>query len=125
MNALEVTASKRNLYFSSIIKINNRTTIRKLRAVAKERGLRGYYQLQKADLVALLESPTRPPRRLGQKTSLGKVALISNPGDMNAFERQEMAKSRPVVKSKFSEWYDWLVGYVPESKSRSAALFQQ
>ena len=40
-------------------------TIRELRALAKERGLRGYYQLKKADLVALLEAPVKPPRRPG------------------------------------------------------------
>ena len=64
MNVLEVTTSKIFLDSSSIIKMINQT-IRELRALAKERGLRGYYQLKKADLVALLEAPVKPPRRPG------------------------------------------------------------
>ena len=99
---------------SSIIKMNNQT-IRELRAVAKERGLRGYYKLLKAELVSLLESPIRPPRRPGQKNSLGKVTVLPKPEAMDIFERQEMTKTRPVVKKKLSEWYDWLVSYVPKS----------
>jgi len=66
MSALEMTASKKNLNSNFIIKMNNHT-IRELRAIAKERGLRGYYKLKKAELVNLLETPQRPPRRGGQK----------------------------------------------------------
>ena len=41
----------------------NNQTIRELRAIAKERGLRGYSKLRKAELVSLLEtSPMRPLR---------------------------------------------------------------
>ena len=42
-------------------------TVRELRSIAKDKGFRGYYQLKKADLVALLfeqpteEMPTPPP----------------------------------------------------------------
>ena len=50
-----------------------------------------------------------------QKKSLGSVALIPNPGDMDAFELREMAKSRQVVKSKINEWYDWLADHLPKS----------
>ena len=97
-----------------MIKMNNRT-IRELRAITKERDLRGYHKLKKAELVALLETPVRPPKRLGQKKSLGKVILLPRPEKMDAFELREMAKSRPVVKSKINEWYDWLADHVPKS----------
>ena len=33
---------------------------------------------------------------------------------MDIFEQQEMSKSRPQVKSKLSEWYDWLINHVPK-----------
>ncbi|XP_057300942.1 uncharacterized protein LOC130635595 [Hydractinia symbiolongicarpus] len=39
---------------------------------------------------------------------------LPTPEAMNIFERQEMTKTRPVVKSKLREWSDWLVNYVPE-----------
>ena len=96
-----------------IINMNNQT-IKELRAIAKERGLRGYYKLRKAELVSLLETPIRPPRRPGQKKSLGKVILLPKPESMDIFEQQEMMKNRSVVKNKLNEWYDWLVGYVPK-----------
>ena len=59
-----MTASKRYLNSSSVIKMNN-YNIRELRVIAKEQGLRGYYKLKKVELVTLLEIPTRPPRRPG------------------------------------------------------------
>ena len=50
MSVLEMTASKKLFDSTSIIKMNNQT-IRELRAIAKERGLRGYYKLRKDELV--------------------------------------------------------------------------
>ena len=93
----------------------NNQTIRELRAIAKERGLRGYYNLRKAELVSLLEAPIRPSRRPAQKRSLGRAAIIPKPEEIDLFEQQEMTRTRSVVKSKLSEWYDWLAGHVPES----------
>ena len=61
-----------------IIKINTKI-VRELRSIAKNKGLRGYYKLKKADIVALLleqsteEMPTLPPRR-----ARGKI--ITSPG---------------------------------------------
>ena len=37
------------------------------------------------------------------------------PEDIDGFKFQERVKTRPVVKSKLVEWYDWLVGYFPKS----------
>ena len=84
----------------------NNQTIRELRVTAKERGLRGYYKLRKAELVAFLEAPIRPPRRPGQKRSLGRAAIVPKPEEIDLFEQQEMTRTRSVVKSKLSEWYD-------------------
>ena len=33
---------------------------------------------------------------------------------MDEFEKEEMKKSRPVVKDKLNESYDWLVDHVPK-----------
>ena len=35
--------------------------------------------------------------------------------EMDIFEQQEMSKSRPQVKSKLNDWYDWLVNHVPST----------
>ena len=32
--------------------------------------------------------------------------------EMDIFERQEISKSRPQVKSKLNKWYDWLINHV-------------
>ena len=45
-------------------------TIRELRSIAKDKGVRGYYKLKKTDLTALLsaeETPTPSPRCKGKK----------------------------------------------------------
>ena len=33
---------------------------------------------------------------------------------MDEFEKEEVKKSRPVVKNKLNEWHDWLVDHVPK-----------
>ena len=34
---------------------------------------------------------------------------------MDLFEQQEMSKSRPQVKRKLNDWYDWLINHVPKT----------
>ena len=68
-----------------IIKINTKT-VRELRIIAKDKGLRGYFKLKKDDLVTLLleqsteEMPAQPPRARGEEgRSVLPVKIISNP----------------------------------------------
>ena len=49
---------------------------------------------------------TLPPRDRGR--------IISSPQEMAEFEKEEMKKSRTVVKNKLNERYYWLVDYVPK-----------
>ena len=59
-------------FLRNIIKKNTKT-VRELRSIAKDKGLRGFYKLKKDDLVALLveqlneEMPTPSPRARGRK----------------------------------------------------------
>ena len=99
---------------SSVMKMSDQT-IKGLKAIAKERGLRGYHKLRKAELVSLLETPTRPPRRSGPGRSFSRVTLLPEPKDMDNFELGEMVKTCPMVKSKLTEWHDWLLSHVPKS----------
>ena len=109
----------------------NTKTVRELRSIAKDKGLHGYYKLKKADLVALLleqsseEMPTPPPRASGkeQRHPL-PVKIISSPQEMDEFEKEEMKKSRPVVKNRLNEWYGWLIMYQNQLKTPSAKPFQ-
>ena len=74
----------------------NSKTGRELRSIVKDKGLRGYYKLKKADLVALLleqsteEILTSPPR--------GREKIIPSRQEMDEFEKEEVKKSRPVEK---------------------------
>ena len=98
----------------------NNKTILELRSIAKDTGLRGYYKLKKADLVALLlkqsaeEMPTSPPGARGkERRSVLPAKIIPSPEGMDKYEK-EMKKSRLVVKNKLNEGYDWLIDYVPK-----------
>ena len=67
-----------------IIKMNTKI-VHVLRSIAKDKCLRGYYKLKKADLVVLLleqsaeEMPTLPPRARGKERSVLHVKIISSP----------------------------------------------
>ena len=98
----------------------NTKKIRKLGSIAKDKGLRGFYKLKKADLLALLleqsseEMPTSASRRKGkERRPVLPVKIIPSPQEMDKLEKEEMKKTRPVVKSRLSELYDWLLDYVP------------
>ena len=99
----------------------NTKSLRELRSIAKDKGLRGFYKLKKDDLLALLleqsseEMSTPPPRGKGkERRPVLPIKIILSPQEMDEFEKEEMKKSRPVVKNRLSEWYDWLVDYVPK-----------
>ena len=44
---------------------------------------------------------------------------------MDIFEQQEMSKSRPQVKNKLNNWYDWLVNQVSKTvKDKAGRAFK-
>ena len=99
----------------------NTKTVRELRIIAKDKGLHGTYRLTKADLAALLLEqssevmPTSPPRASGKEgRRVLPVKVISSPQEMDEFEKEEMKKTRPVVKNRLNKWYELLVDYVPK-----------
>ena len=107
--------------------------VTELKALARERGLRGYSRLRKAELIALLRPAprTRKPRPLGPtpwrppppppQAQVQSVRFRPDrprqpsPQEMDIFEQQEMSKSRPEVTSKLNDWYDWLINHFPST----------
>ena len=95
-----------------------------LKSLTRERRLRGYSQMRKAELVALVQngpppgqscastSPT-PPTQTWEPIDDRRPRKPS-PQEMVIFEQQEMSKSRPQVKGKLNKWYDWLINHVPK-----------
>ena len=100
----------------------NTKTLRELRSIAKDKGLRGFYKPKKADLLALLleqsaeEMPAPAPRsKQKEKRSIHPVKIIPSPQEVDEFEKEEIKKIRAMVKSKPNKWYDWLIDYVPKT----------
>ena len=78
----------------------NPKTVRELRSITKDKGLRDYYKLKKDDLVTLLleksaeEMPTPPPRaREKERRPALPVKIISSPQEMDGFEKEEMKRT--------------------------------
>ena len=95
-----------------------------LKSLARDRGLRNYSRMRKAEFVALLQN-SPPPSQNRASTSPPPLTQTSEPIDdrrprkpspqeMDIFEQQEISKSRPQVKTKLNKWYDWLINYVPK-----------
>ena len=99
-----------------------------LKSLARERRLRNYSRMRKAELIALLQnnpppgqsrasatptpqtrpSPPPPPTQTWEPTDDRRPRKPSEQ-EMDIFEQQEMSKSRPQVKGKLNKWYDWLI----------------
>ena len=98
--------------------------IPELKSLARERRLRNYSRMRKAELVALLQNNpppaprTRPPRSTRPLPPPPPTPIDDrkprkpSPQEMDIFEQQEMSKSRPQVKGKLNKWYDWLINHV-------------
>ena len=103
-----------------------------LKSLARERRLRGYSRMRKAELVALLQNnpppgqsrasaaptphtrPPPPPQMSTWEPIHDRKPRKPSSQEMDIFEQQEMTKSRPQVKSKLNKWYDWLINPVPK-----------
>ena len=105
-----------------------------LKSLARDRELRNYSWMRKAELVALLQNNpppghshasaaptprTRPPPPPPPPTQTwepidDRRPRKPSPQEMDIFEQQKMIKSRPQVKGKLNKWYDWLINHVPK-----------
>ena len=101
-----------------------------LKSLSRERRLRNYSRMRKAELVALLQNnpppaprtrpprPTRPPPLLPPTQAWEPIddrkPRKPSSQEMDIFEQQEVSKSRPQVKGKLNKWYDWLINHVPK-----------
>ena len=89
--------------------------VTELKTLARDRWLRNYSRMRKAELVALLQNnPPPPPQMYTWKPIDDRRPRKPSPREMDIFEQQEMSKSRPQVKSKLNKWYNWLINHVPK-----------
>ena len=101
-----------------------------LKSLARDRGLRNYSRMRKAELVALLQNnpppgqsrtsaaptphtrPPPPPQMFTCQPIDDRRPRKPTKQEMDKFEQLEMSKSWPQVKSKLNKWYDWLINHV-------------
>ena len=97
--------------------------VTELKALARDRGLRNYSQMRKAELVALLQNnslsaptprtrPPAPPPQMSPSEASPRGTTWEpidhrrqrqpTQQEIDIFEQQEMSKSRPQVKSKLN-----------------------
>ena len=102
--------------------------VTELKALTREHGLRSYSQLRRAELVALLQNNPPPPPQMSTWEPIDDRLRSDRQltqQEMDIFEQQEMSKSRPQVKNKLNNWYDWLVNHVPKSvKDKASRAFK-
>ena len=86
------------------LKMNN-TTVKQLKAIAKERGIRGYYMLRKAELINTLKAP----RLIEQKSNIFDEPIQNDPTPVlqpSPWEPSNLvAKSKQNTKQFFTKGY--------------------
>ena len=116
---------------------NENMRMPELKSLARERRLRNYSRMRKAELVALLQNnpppaprtrpprPTRPPPPPPPTQTWEPIddrrPRKPSPQEMDTFGQQEMSKSRPQVKGKLNKWYNWLINHVSKPIKDSAS----
>jgi len=90
-------------------------TVKQLRAIAKERGLRGYYKLRKAQLIDAINAHSaahRPAHRPLLDDPVPEIsAPVLTPTKYIAPSQKEVETG---VMSTIKSYADWLISYVPE-----------
>jgi len=97
----------------------NKRTVKDLRALAKDRGLKGYYRLNKADLVNMLQ-----PRHIMDEPvpDIGRAPLIPRSVSRSVTNAVKSLKNMAgiaadKVKKGFSDLANWIMDYVPIPKA--------
>src|SRR5688572_24941069 len=114
---------------ASVYKMEYKTkTVKQLRNIAKEKGVRGYSQLRKADLVALLSfGPTQNVKTVHESDLLDapvpdiKVPTLvpSKYTPPSNTWKSRLTEAKNKVRSKLNTFSDWLINYVAPQEKKS------
>ena len=84
-----------------------------MKAIAKERGIRGYYKLRKAELIHALEAA----RLVEQKSNIfdesipNDLPLVLQPTSWRP--TNVTTKDKQNIKQKIKDFGEWLLNYIP------------
>ena len=102
--------------------------VKELKALAKERGIKRYYWLRKAQLIESLETETPPtvapaPEIMDEPVPEIKKTVLS-PTKMENISRVSSLvglakKQADLVKKAINKFADWLINYIPEPIRRT------
>ena len=81
-----------------------------MKAIAKERGVRGYYKLRKVELIHALEAA----RLVKQKSNIFGESIPNYPTPQTTPWRSSnvTTKDKQNIKQKFKDFGEWLLNYI-------------
>jgi hypothetical protein len=95
-------------------------SLRKLQAIAKQRGLKEYKKLDKIELLQLLDGSLGKYRAIAEQHGLRDYSKLNKKdlqqlvmGYESLLDMFPKGIARPTLKNKFIEWVNWLMKYVP------------
>ena len=99
--------------------MENRTVVQ-LKAIAKERGIRGYYKLRKAELIRVLEAT----KLVEQKSKIFDEPISNDPtpvlqptpwrpSNITTKVKQNIKKFFTMGMQKIKDFGEWLLNYIP------------
>ena len=92
--------------------MNNHTVV-KLKSIAKERGIRGYYKLRKVELIRALEAA----RLIVQKSNIFDESIPNDPTPVLQptpwWTSNVTKKDKQNIKQNIKDFGEWLLNYIP------------
>ena len=94
--------------------MHNHTVVQS-KAIAKERGIRGYYKLRKAELIHALEAA----RLVGQRNSIFNESIptdptpVLQPSNIATKDKQNIKNFTTQGMQKTKYFGEWLLSYIP------------
>lgn len=96
-------------------------SLNKLQLIAKQRGLKGYSELDKNQLIQLISGSLSKYKAIAEQhgltdySKLNKKDLIQLIESYQSFINTLPSKvAKPTLKNKFIEWVNWLMKYIPQ-----------
>src|SRR5688572_15463940 len=113
---------------SSVYKMDYKTkTVKQLRSIAKENGMKGYSRLRKADLVALVSSGPTQNVKTGHESNpldapvpdIKVPTLVPGKYTPSSNTWKSLIEAKNKVRSKLNTFADWLINYVVPREKKS------